>query len=159
MCRLFYFSRPAIQGPTPPLYHTTKVLACQAFQMLNFCYKCVTEMLRYIIFSLHKCCTPVTRRCLIPQWGQVIARVSWKLGLACSLYHKLRAGKAGSHELERAGQLDTVYKLELASWKLRRRAGKSTTRKLDGITIPAATSWNIAHQKSYCGKLEHSNIR
>lgn len=32
-------------APTLPLYHTTEVLACQAFQMLNFCYGSVTKVL------------------------------------------------------------------------------------------------------------------
>ena len=61
------FQPASHQDPTPPLYHTTKVLACQAPQMLNFCYKCVTKVLRYITFLLQKYYAPVTYRRLIPQ--------------------------------------------------------------------------------------------
>ena len=134
----FYLLAGQPTPPTPPLYHTTPCGASQAPQMLNFCYEIVTKVLRKYYISVTKVLRTSNTSTPYPTIGQG---------------HSAGQLEAGT------GQLDTGYKLEAGSWKFRRRAEKSTTPKLDRMTIPATTSWKNAHQKSYCGKLEHSNIR
>lgn len=151
MCRLFYFDRPAHQDPTPPLYHITKVLACQAFQMLNFCYKCVTKVLQkcyryvttyYISITevLHTVNTSApyptigpgklqagTGPPIVPQAG---SWKSWKLGAGMR--------RPAGYCIQAGNELGNQPH---ASWMRssfrRRQAGTAHTKN------PIAASWNI----------------
>lgn len=129
--RLFYFDRPAF-CPTPPLYHTTEVLACQASQMLNFCYESVTSSAPWRIRRpgvtgtrphLYNRPAPYKSTREAGSWDfKVLA--SWKLEPARLIIEH----QAGSW----AGQLE-------ASCELENRASWETPRE----TAPPLASWNI----------------
>ena len=128
--------------------------------MLNFCYKSITKVLQPISFLLQKYYGTVNMS------GPYPIIHLWRQAGSCEL--EPQAGKAGSYKLEswnrpagysiqaswkleklKAGQLDTVYKLEAGSWK-HRQAGscpeKSTERWRAGNSIRAGTSQNGNHR-------------
>lgn len=123
--------------------------------LLQICYESVTTYYISVTEVLHTCNTSVPYPTIGPGYsvGELQAGTGPPIVLQAASW---KSWKLGAGTRRPAGY---CIQAGLASRKLRRRAGKSTTPKLDGMSIPAATSWSNAHQKSYCGKLEYSNIR
>ena len=84
------------------------------------CYESVTRCYRYVTtyyISITEVLRTVNMSAPYPIIGPGWTSCKLQAGTGPPLCHKLQAGKAGSHELERTGQLDTVYKLE-TSWEI-----------------------------------------
>lgn len=156
---IFIYWPASPPGPYSPIisYHESPGLSSPSNVkfLLQMCYESVTIYYISVTEVLHTCNMSVPCPTIGP--GYSVGKL--QAGTGPPLIPQAASWKSWKARLKTRRPAGYCIQTGLASWKLRRRAEKSTTPKLDGMSIPAATSWNNAHQKSYCGKLEHSNIR